>query len=153
MVRNQEPGPEESLDDRGVRQLRGVNGSEKWLVTNTRLDLAAETSLSQGATKDPKFKDITVANELVKTAQAHVDLPLWIHSIHLDRLTLVSFSDAALAVRPDGTSQGGQPHIWADKSTLDGHEIKFTIADWKSWRLKRVVRSSLSCEVQAFAEA
>ena len=42
--------------------------------------------------------------------------------------------------------------IAADKRILDGFEATTTIVDWKSYKCKRVVRSSLAGETQAFVE-
>ena len=64
-----------------------------------------------------------------------------------------TFTDAAWAVRPDGSSQGGYPLSCADKDLLDGKEASVSIMDWKSWKLKRKVRSSLAAESQALADA
>jgi hypothetical protein len=64
-----------------------------------------------------------------------------------------TFTDASHETRLDKSSQGGQLHVFADCCILDGKEAKITIVDWKSWKLQRVVRSSLAAEAQAFAEA
>ena len=64
-----------------------------------------------------------------------------------------TFTDAAWAVRPDGSSQGGYLLFFSDKDLLEGKEAKVSIMDWKSWKLKRKVRSSLAAESQAFADA
>ena len=39
------------------------------------------------------------------------------------------------------------------KDLLDGKEATVSLLEWKSWKLKRVCRSSLSAECQAMAEA
>ena len=64
-----------------------------------------------------------------------------------------TFTDAAWAVRPEGSSQGGYLLFFADRELLDGKEAKLSIMDWKSWKLKRKVRSSLAAESQALADA
>ena len=35
----------EKLDAKGLKTLRGINGSLQWMVTNTRIDLAAQSIL------------------------------------------------------------------------------------------------------------
>ena len=55
-------------------------------------------------------------------------------------------------MRRDGSSQGGSLIIAADKRILDGFEATTTMVDWKSYKCKRVVRSSLAGETQAYME-
>ena len=57
-----------------------------------------------------------------------------------------------LGVRRDGSSQGDSLIIAADKRILDGFEATTTMVDWKSYKCKRVVRSSLAGETQANVE-
>jgi len=125
----------------------------QWLVTNSRLDLAAPTSISQGNHSQGRVKHLQEANKLVRTAFATADTPIVFQSIPLDRLCTVTFHDAGQGSRPDGSSQGGYVTVLADKDILDGKECKVTIMDWRSFKLRRVARSSLSAEVQAFSEA
>ena len=55
-------------------------------------------------------------------------------------------------MRRDGSSQGGDLIVAADKRILDGFEATTRVIDWKSYRCKRVVRSSLAGEIQAYVE-
>ena len=55
-------------------------------------------------------------------------------------------------MRRDGPSQGGSLIIAADKRILDGFEATTTMVDWKSYKCKRVERSSLAGETQAYVE-
>ena len=48
--------------------------------------------------------------------------------------------------------KGGSLIIAADKRILDGFEATTTMVDWKSYKCKRVVRSSLAGETQACVE-
>ena len=59
---------------------------------------------------------------------------------------------AAGGVRRDGSSQGDGLIIAADKRILDGFEATTTMVDWKSYKCKRVVRSSLAGVTQAHVE-
>ena len=143
----------QKLDQAGLRCLRAINGSLQWLVTNSRIDLAAKVSLSASAISNPTYGDLQEANKLIRQAQRHRDLPLVIHSVPLDNLTMGAFTDAAWAVRPDGSSQAGYLIYFADKSLLNGAEAPVSVMDWKSWKLKRKARSSLAAESQAMADA
>ena len=69
-------------------------------------------------------------------------------------MLIVSFCDAAWGVREDGSSQGGYITLAVNKTNAEaGQRVPFTILDYGSKKLKRVVKSSLAAEVQAFAEA
>ena len=94
------------LDAQGLKTLRGINGSLQWLVTNTRIDLAAHVSLSASETSNPTIGSLQRANKLIRQAQKDDALPIHIHAIPLDQLNFGMFSDAAWGVRPDGSSQG-----------------------------------------------
>ena len=64
-----------------------------------------------------------------------------------------AFHDAGWASRLDGSSQGGYMSFACHAQLLDGHEATVNLIDWKSWKLKRVCRSSLAAECQSMAEA
>ena len=80
-------------------------------------------------------------------------MALTFQAISLDRLHVGTFCDAAWGVRPDGSSQGGYLIFFADRALLEGKNALMKILDWRSWKLKRVCRSSLAAETQAFTDA
>ena len=125
-----------------VNILRGVNGEIQWLATNTRPDLAAGVSISAGNINKAEIADLQKANKLVKTAKADADIPVIFNPIPVENIRFISFSDSSWANRSDGSSQGGQLHLIADKDILDGKQPWASMIDWKSWKLKRVTRSS-----------
>ena len=60
------------------------------------------------------------------------------------------YSDAAWAVRPDGSSQGGMLTFIASEAELQSAKpFPLTVIDWHSKKLVRMCRSSLSAEAQA----
>ena len=63
------------------------------------------------------------------------------------------FSDAAWGVRPGGSSQGGYLVYATSHSLHQGQEAPVGIVEWKSWKLHRKCRSSLSAESQAMADS
>ena len=65
----------------GLKTLRGINGSLQWLVTNTRIDLAAKVSLSASETSNPTIGSLQRANKLIRQAQRDDTLPIHIHAI------------------------------------------------------------------------
>ena len=117
------------LDGQGLKCLRAINGSLQWLVTNSRPDLSARVSLSASATSNPTYGDLQSANKLIRQAQRYKELPITIQRIAMDRLTMGTFTDAAWAVRPDGSSQGGYVLFFSDKDLLEGKEAKVSIMD------------------------
>jgi hypothetical protein len=76
-----------------------------------------------------------------------------IKHIRPEDLRFSAFHDAGWASRPDNSSQGGLMIFACHKDLLDGKEATISLIEWKSWKLKRVCRSSLSAECQAMAEA
>ena len=92
------------------------------------------------------------ANKLIRLCPQHAHVPIRVTPIPLNDLTFVGFGDCGWGVRRDGPSQGGSLIIAADKRILDGFEATTTMVDWKSYRSKRVVRSSLAGETQASVE-
>ena len=125
------------LSAAGLETLRGINGSLQWLVTNTRIDLAAKVSLSASETSNPTIASLQKANKIIRQAQRHSELPIHIHAIPLDKLNFGVFSDAAWGVRPDGSSQGGYL-VYASSHDIHGcKEAPVGIMDWKSWKLSR----------------
>ena len=133
--------------------LRGINGSLQWLVTNTRIDLAAKVSLSASETSNPTIESLHKANKLIRQAQRDDTLPIHIHAIPLDQLNFGIFSDAAWAVRPDGSSQGGYLIYATSHALHKGQEAPLGVIEWKSWKLTRKCRSSLAAESQAMADS
>ena len=64
----------------------------------------------------------------------------------VEDLRMITAFDASFCSRPDGTSQGGYFLLLAPKHVLETHEDVYRILDWKSFKLPRVARSSLSAE-------
>ena len=141
------------LDASGLKALRGINGSLQWLVSNTRVDLAAKVSLSAIETANPTIDSLQKANKLIRQAQRDDCLPIHIHAIPLDQLSFGIFSGAAWGDRPDGSSQGGFMLYTSTHDLHKGEEAPIGVLDWKSWKLTRKCRSSLSAESQAMADS
>ena len=135
------------------KNLRGINGALQWLVTNTRIELAARVSFSSSVTSNPTVEELLTANKLVRQAIQDASTPIYIHSIPLKDLNFGVFNDAAWGVRMDGSSQGGYQMYASHMSLLEGKESPVSPIDWKSWKLRRKVRSSLAAESQSMADA
>ena len=96
---------------------------------------------------------IVNAQKLIRKAHSRIDVEIRIKHIRPEDLRFSAFHDAGWASRPDGSSQGGYMVFACHKDLLDGKEATISLIEWKSWKLKRVCRSSLSSECQAMAEA
>ena len=99
------------------------------------------TSLLQVAHASAMVADTREANKLIRLCRQHAHVPIRVSPIPL-----------GWGVRRDGSSKGGSLIIAADKRILDGFEATTTMVDWTSYKCKRVVRSSLAAEPQAYVE-
>ena len=61
--------------------------------------------------------------------------------------------DAALGVRHDQASQRGFVILLTNKSAFEGVETPYHVLEWRSFKLPRIARSSLSAEAQSAATA
>ena len=69
-------------------------------------------------------------------------------------MTFIAYSDASFATRSDLSSQGGYLLAMCHKDVANGKcEGHYNVIDWRSWKLPRVSRSTLSAESQAASEA
>ena len=80
-------------------------------------------------------------------------MPIVYRSIPIEDLTLMIHSDAAYANGRDGATQAGYVVSFTDVSMHDGLATAWTPAFWTSYRLPRVVNSTLSAEAQAMTAA
>ena len=144
--------PERQLEPSQVRILRAINSSLNWLTTQSRPDLAAQTSLSQQCFPNPKISHLRQANNIVRRARQHSDLSLTFRPIPLDKLTLSCHSDAAFANVGNHT-QAGYVVAFTDTDLNTGKMATWNPAVWKSYRLSRAVSSTLAAESQALSVA
>ena len=71
-----------------------------------------------------------------------------------EKMTFIAYSDASFATRSDLSSQGGYMLAMCHRDVAEGIcEGHYNVLDWRSWKLPRVSRSTLSAESQAASEA
>eukprot|EP00435_Cladocopium_sp_Y103_P057373 s281_g19.t1 len=140
------------LDSKEISVLRAINGSLNWLSSQSRPDLAAQTSLSQQAMSKPTVHHLCEVNNVIRRAKQHADLSIRFRPIPPERLSLVCHSDAAFA-NVGVYTQAGYVIGFTDSSLDDGVSSDWTPAVWKSHRLPRAVGSTLSAEAQSMANA
>ena len=136
-----------------TRCLRAINGSLNWLATQSRPDLSTQVSFSQQSFPRPTVSDALAANQAVRRARQHSAMQLVYRSISPTELTIMSHSDAAYANGRDGATQAGYVVSYTSKLMHEGQTCCWTPAFWKSYRLPRVVNSTLSAEAQAMTMA
>lgn len=76
------------LTEAQIRVLRAINGSLNWLSSQSRPDLAVQTSLSQQAFPKPKIHNLRDANNAVRRARQNKDLEISFKPIPIDNLGL-----------------------------------------------------------------
>eukprot|EP00435_Cladocopium_sp_Y103_P043787 s1055_g12.t1 len=144
--------PETPLTDAQVRVLRAVNGSLNWLSSQTRPDLAVQTSLSQQSFPKPTVHDFRRANQAIRRAKQERELGLTFSPIDLEELTVVCHSDAAWANLGTHT-QAGYIIGFTQKCLQEGQVATWCPVTWKSYKLSRAVSSTLAAESQAMSTA
>ena len=88
---------EQPLLDSQIRVLRAINGSLNWISSQSRPDVAVQTSLSQQVFPNPKIKHLRDVNNAVRRTKQHKDVRIQFRAIQPDRLRLCCHSDAAFA--------------------------------------------------------
>ena len=141
-----------ALNEGQIRLLRGINGSLNWLSSQSRPDLAVQTSLSQQCFPKPKVKHLRNANNAIRRAKQHKDLQITFRSVPPDKLGLCCHSDAAWANVGEHT-QAGFIIAFVNQDVHKGKVTSWTPAVWRSYKLPRAVSSTLGGEAQAMATA
>ena len=147
-------GPSDPLGAKDVTQLRGLLGSLQWPAVQSSPHLQASASLLAGQMSSGTVETLHEANRLLRFAKGNSDVSLHYGPIcSLADLRLVCSFDAAFGVRKDGASQGGFITMLVPKGVFEGEEHPYHVVDWRSAKLPRIARSSLSAEAQAAGQA
>ena len=148
---SQEPGMTESEKS----QCRALLGSIQWRVLQTAPHHAAKLSWLQSALPRGDKETVNQVNKLCREVFASRHLSVGIKDLQAcgpEDLCMVAWTDAGVGNRPDMTSTGGYLIALANKSILNGVRGPITPIAWRSGKLARVAKSSLSAEVQALSE-
>ena len=146
---------EDEMNDHDRSQLRALLGSLQWPAVQTAPHLQCSASLISGQQKTGKLRAVIEANQLLRFAKQNSDVKLNYEPLDIDSLAnlrLCAMFDAAHGVREDATSQGGYLIFIAPKKIFE-EETSYHLIEWRSFKLPRVARSSLSTEAQAFGQA
>ena len=147
--------PESPATEKERTQLRALIGALQWAATQTSPHLQVHTSMLAGEVTKATVSTIIAANKALRFAKANSDVQLLYPPLgdNLEDIVFVAYSDAAFATRSDLSSQGGYLICASNRAILDGAACHYHLLDWRSFRLPRVARSTLSAEGQAAAEA
>ena len=143
---------EQPLLDSQIRVLRAINGSLNWISSQSRPDVAVQTSLSQQVFPNPKIKHLRDVNNAVRRTKQRKDVRIQFKAIQPNRLRLCCHSDAAFANVGTHT-QAGYIAAFVDQGLDVGEISPWTPSTWKSYKLPRAVSSTLAGESQALATA
>eukprot|EP00435_Cladocopium_sp_Y103_P051424 s692_g16.t1 len=148
---------EDPCAEKEHRNLRALVGALAWPSNQCLPQISASVSILQAHVSKPQVKDMNDANRVLRFAKMVAqEYKLKIHR-HAARMSEVRFSvytDAAWAVRPDGSSQGGfLIFACSEEEMMSGNPMNLTIVDWHSRKLTRMCRSSMSAEAQSAAGA
>ena len=146
---------EAPASEKEIKALRAINGAANWLSGQSRPDLAAQTSFSQQAFPDPKVSDLLAANQLVHRARQHAEVSVTIRDIPLDKLAIAFHSDAGFANTGSNKTQTQAGHILAfvHQDLNKDKESPWSPFAWRSYKMSRVVASTLAGEAQSFSIA
>ena len=124
---------------------RSCGGALGWLGNISRPDIMAGTSLAKCG--QPTLDQLKKLYELVDYTQLTKDAGIVLRPLPLDpaQLIVVSYADASFANAPNLKSQGGLLVCLTTRDALTGSAVA-SVLDWKSGRLRRVVRSTLAAE-------
>ncbi len=146
--------PNSPLTQKETTQLRALIGALQWPCTQSSPYLQCSVSQLAGKVSKATVSTIDHGNKILRMAKANSDVTLQYSNLgDINDITFVTYADAAYANRDDLTSQGGYLLCMVNRTTTDGDEGRYNLIDWRSWKLARVARSSLSAESQATAEA
>ncbi|CAE6970949.1 RE1 [Symbiodinium sp. CCMP2592] len=142
------------LNDNQVRQAKAILGSAQWRVTQSAPHHAAKLSMLQSLLPSRDGSCVDQINKLVR--EIHSSKHIAVQVQHLGQFdpkaaTFVAWSDASLANRPDGTSTGGLIIGMMSPKAIEVGQGKVNIISWRSYKLPRVARSSLSAEARALS--
>ena len=142
------------LVSREITQLRQLTGKLAWPTRETCPQLAFLVSELQQSVSGATVSTLMQANLVAKRARRleKERFTSRFGELDLSRACVVTFSDASFANMPRGGSQGGAVSFLSEEG-VGMKDVPATIIEWKSHRIKRVVKSTLAAEAAALAEA
>ena len=143
------------LTPKEVSKCRGLIGALQWPGGQGAPHLCASTSILAGELAAKEGKVMNELNKTLRFSKQNGDVKIHFPKVVDDwkDLSFVGYSDAAHGVRRDLGSQGGFLIVATSPKVHTGAVCRYTPVAWRSYKLTRVCRSSLSAEAQACATA
>ena len=116
-----------SATDKDISALRAVNGALGWISSQTRPDLAVQTSMSQQALPRTTVQHLLAANQAVRRCRQQRDLLMRVPCF---------WSDAAFANSEDHKTQGDWLMSLTSKQMSSGKDVPVHCIGWKSYKLQ-----------------
>ena len=127
-------------------EFKSCVGSLQYVASNSRPDVASVTSLCQGT--NITTLNLQQAYDAIDYLHDTSDVGIHIRGTNLERPLVVGYGDSSWANADGSRTQIGLVICITDESALTDDAIG-SIADWKSGRTKRIVRSTLAGEAIA----
>eukprot|EP00435_Cladocopium_sp_Y103_P069678 s26_g33.t1 len=102
---------------------------------------------------NPTVENLLQASQAVRRARQHSDLEIRVPYITPQELTISFWSDAAFANALNRKTQGGWLMALTSHKFAAGLDSPVSFVGWKSYKLPRVVSSTLAGEAQCFSSA
>ncbi len=149
--RRRELNAKVSEDERS--QLRGVLGTLLWPITPTCPRLAASVSCLQSCVSTATVATLIAANKLLHQAKLDESFIIVYAQDLREAPEVAGWSDALRANRVDESLTEGFAIGLCPRQILDSDEEDVGLQHWTAQGLRGVCKSSLTCEVQALANA
>ncbi|CAE6924520.1 GIP [Symbiodinium sp. CCMP2592] len=148
-------GAPRKLTSKDTSKARGLLGALQWPAVQGLPPLSATVSILAADIGKGDNDLLLNLNKALRFAKNTGDYEIRMHGLdyNVKDLCFLCFSDAAYGVRPDGSSQGGFMILLTHKKAMRGEPTDYNIMSWRSFKLPRVCRSSLSAEAQACSAA
>ena len=127
-------------------QLRRICGALNWIVMATRPDLSFDLIELSTKQQNGKVSDLVRARKVLKKIDP-AECKVYFPKLDEESIEIVAYTDASFGNLDNGAgSMGGHIVFLKDK---DGQTAA---TDWKSKKIKRVVRSTLAAEALALGD-
>ena len=135
IAKHRETMSEDPCNEPEKKQVRALIGAVAWPANQCFPQASASTSLLQASMSSPCVQDINDANKFLRyLREATKGFKLNINRHEsMESVRFGIYTDAAWAVRPDSTSQGGYLLFVAGYEEIEaGYAMKFSIMDWSA---------------------
>lgn len=144
--------PMEKASDYLKTQLRGLLGASNWVATQTRPDLAAQTSLGLQKFPNVTISDLKKANQVARRSRQFADTKLKVLPLDLSKVALTLHTDASLQNTPSGGTQGGILIGITSQELVTGKPTPWSPVWWRSYKLRRTMASTLASETHVLMD-